>query len=54
MVCIEDIQGEHPLHWLVWNNDYKLLEAELSKKEVSTSKQFMIFSKHVAFTARKT
>lgn len=34
MVCEEVIKKEYPLHWLVWNNDYKTLEAELAKKEV--------------------
>lgn len=34
MVCVGFIQQEYPLHWLVWNNEYKILEAELAKKEV--------------------
>lgn len=34
MVCPDRIIEEYPLHWLVWNNEYKTLEAELAKKEV--------------------
>ncbi|KAF5295163.1 hypothetical protein FQR65_LT10551 [Abscondita terminalis] len=32
MVCREFIQSEYPLHWFVWNNEHKELDAELSKK----------------------
>lgn len=35
MVEIEFIQKEYPLHWLVWQNDYKQLDLLLKKKEVS-------------------
>lgn len=34
MVRVEQLQSEYPLHWLVWNNEYKALELELAKKEV--------------------
>ncbi|KDR18063.1 ankyrin repeat domain-containing protein 13D isoform X1 [Zootermopsis nevadensis] len=32
MPSINFIKSEYPLHWLVWNNDYKDLDKELSKK----------------------
>lgn len=38
MVCVEKIKAEYPLHWLVWNNEFKSLEIELSKKEVIAEK----------------
>lgn len=33
MVGTEYIKQKFPLHWLVWQNDYKQLEVELAKKE---------------------
>jgi hypothetical protein len=35
MPSIDFIKSEYPLHWLVWNNEYKELDKELSKKVVS-------------------
>ncbi|XP_023723986.1 ankyrin repeat domain-containing protein 13D isoform X1 [Cryptotermes secundus] len=32
MPSIDFIKSEYPLHWLVWNNEYKELDKELSKK----------------------
>lgn len=45
MVGVEQIQSLYPLHWLVWNNDFKALEIELAKKMVSVfiSKSMIIF-----------
>lgn len=40
MVRVEQLQSEYPLHWLVWNNEYKALEIELTKKEVISKMQF--------------
>lgn len=37
MPSIDFIKSEYPLHWLVWNNEYKELDKELSKKAVSIS-----------------
>jgi hypothetical protein len=37
MPSIDFIKSEYPLHWLVWNNEYKELDKELSKKVVSIS-----------------
>lgn len=34
MVQVEDIETAYPLHWLVWQNDYKQLEIKLKSKEV--------------------
>ncbi|XP_066997848.1 ankyrin repeat domain-containing protein 13D isoform X2 [Anabrus simplex] len=31
MPSLDFIKSEYPLHWLVWNNDYKELDKELSK-----------------------
>ncbi|XP_060522044.1 ankyrin repeat domain-containing protein 13D isoform X2 [Cylas formicarius] len=33
MVSEEFIKSEYPLHWLVWHNEYKLLEKALATKE---------------------
>ncbi|XP_044272441.1 ankyrin repeat domain-containing protein 13D isoform X2 [Tribolium madens] len=38
MVEIEFIQKEYPLHWLVWQNDYKQLDILLKKKEEDKEK----------------
>lgn len=43
MVGVEQIQSEYPLHWLVWNNEYKALEIELEKNEVNTENNLLIF-----------
>lgn len=40
MVCRQFIETEYPLHWYVWNNQYKDLESVLSKKIVSNSISF--------------
>lgn len=37
MPSIDFIKSEYPLHWLVWNNEYKELDKELSKKASSVS-----------------
>lgn len=34
MVSEEYIKAEYPLHWLVWKNEYKLLEKTLKEKKV--------------------
>ncbi|KAF2882069.1 hypothetical protein ILUMI_24117 [Ignelater luminosus] len=39
MVCREFIQSEYPLHWCVWNNSYKELEAELQKNQHDVEKR---------------
>jgi hypothetical protein len=41
MPSIDFIKSEYPLHWLVWNNEYKELDKELSKKVVSISVKSM-------------
>jgi hypothetical protein len=33
MVEVEFIKKEYPLHWLVWQNDYKQLDTRLKKRE---------------------
>lgn len=33
MVGIDFIKTKYPLHWLVWENEYKQLEIELTKKQ---------------------
>lgn len=43
MVGVEQIQSEYPLHWLVWNNEYKALEIELDKSEVSAVNLLIFF-----------
>lgn len=39
MVCRQFIETEYPLHWYVWNNQYKDLESVLSKKIHDTEKR---------------
>ncbi|XP_066257652.1 ankyrin repeat domain-containing protein 13D isoform X1 [Euwallacea similis] len=38
MVSEEYIKAEYPLHWLVWNNDYKLLEKVLNEQNYDKEK----------------
>ncbi|XP_063904695.1 ankyrin repeat domain-containing protein 13D isoform X2 [Zophobas morio] len=38
MVEIEFIKEEYPLHWLVWQNDYKQLDTRLKNKEYDKEK----------------
>ncbi|KAL1488610.1 hypothetical protein ABEB36_014413 [Hypothenemus hampei] len=38
MVSKEFIQEEYPLHWLVWSNEYKLLEQALKDKKFDKEK----------------
>jgi hypothetical protein len=47
MPSIDFIKSEYPLHWLVWNNEYKELEKELSKKVVSISVKKVFGNEHV-------
>jgi len=37
MPSIDFIKSEYPLHWLVWNNEYKELDKELSQKASNVS-----------------
>jgi len=37
MPSIDFIKSEYPLHWLVWNNEYKELDKELSQKPSNVS-----------------
>ncbi|PSN45064.1 Ankyrin repeat domain-containing protein 13B [Blattella germanica] len=39
MPSIDVIKSEYPLHWLVWNNEYKELDKELSKKVYDKEKR---------------
>lgn len=39
MTSLEFIQAEYPLHWLVWKNDYKELDKELSKNVFDKEKR---------------
>jgi hypothetical protein len=41
MPSIDFIKSEYPLHWLVWNNEYKELDQELSKKATSVSVKYI-------------
>lgn len=35
MTTIEKIKSEYPLHWAVWNDDHKELQALLKTNQVS-------------------
>ncbi|XP_049787191.1 ankyrin repeat domain-containing protein 13D isoform X1 [Schistocerca cancellata] len=39
MPSIDDIKNEYPIHWLVWNNDYKELDRVLSKDACDKEKR---------------
>ncbi|KAK7794448.1 hypothetical protein R5R35_003815 [Gryllus longicercus] len=39
MPSLEYIQKQYPLHWLVWNNEYKELDRELSKNVFDKEKR---------------
>jgi len=39
MPSIDFIKSEYPLHWLVWNNEYKELDKELSQKASNYDKE---------------
>jgi hypothetical protein len=37
MPSVDFIKSEYPLHWLVWNKEYKELDKELSQKASNVS-----------------
>lgn len=40
MITVEQIAAKYPLHWFVWNNDFRELQQALEKGEVSFGEHY--------------